>query len=109
MMKLQEKQPRDYVYCVVAINHNFKHDPQPGRHTRPWGWFPTMNEARRSVRSSARFIHECGYYQWCLIEQAPPGLCSDTRALEWYKLKGERFVKAKCPPWAKHICNWSLG
>jgi len=104
------------VFCIVCVG--VRPADSRGRkpeawhhHTRNWGWFPTMREARQRIRSRdcARFMHECGYYQWCLVEWVPAGICSDTLVMEWYKLKGERYVKARRPPFAKHICNWSMG
>jgi len=98
------------IYCVVAIRvTKASWACKTHEDCRTWGWYPSIIQARAAVRKSSKFIHEMGFYQFCLIERVPSGICTNAQAMEWFLLKGERYVRTARPKWALQICNWSMG
>lgn len=92
------------IYCVVAVGDS------PLRWRRTWGWYVALVSARAAVKKCSAFIHECRYYEWCLIEEVKAGISAETQVIQWFKLNRRGvFVRSRRPPWARGICNWSMG
>jgi hypothetical protein len=102
------------IYTVTS----YYHTKAPGNvKSRTWGWFPTLEMARRTVEVNDGDMQEFRY-NYIIVENVPWGILAYDRKVEWYKwvptsLKGNRcrgnWVRCRQPSWAKNTVGWSMG
>ena len=73
------------------------------------GWFPTLGRAEEVVVNNEGDIYECGYYNYCIIEEVLPGLYPHVSREEWFEWKKEGYILIPKPEWLKDSINFGIG
>ena len=115
------------VYMVTSVQENECTRPEGLKREPPsprcWGWYPTLKEAKKSVKMNSGDMAECCYYSHVVIEKVPAGICSigvnDLEDSEtWYKWHVDpkdpnrfrgKWLRCDKPVWSKGIIGWSIG
>lgn len=104
------------IFIVSAVPIHPDHKEKALMWSRSWGWFPTRAEAQAAATS---LDTEAGYYNYAVIEEFEPGVCTLNVGLfewpddgqEWYKHDESlnKFVRCERPEEYKQVCNIGLG
>ena len=103
------------VYGPEHRNRNHKEQFHQLRHSRCWGWWPTLKEARKSVKCNDCDMHETDF-EYLVIESVSPYMLAaalDTYTKEWYRWHGNndtgKWKAIKDPKWSKSIIGYGIG
>jgi hypothetical protein len=112
------------IYMVTSVQAeryiDFKKESKrQGVRPRCWGWLPTLEEAKLSVKRNSGNMSECCYYSHAVIEEIFPGLpsmmFSDSDFQIWYEWKVApkdpnryhgKWIKCDRPAWSGSICSF---
>lgn len=75
--------PGKSIYLVAVVNH-VEAAPSCYRY-RVWGYFHDQATAVQRVLSNATDMFECGYYNYGLVLEMPPGLLTIPASEHWFR------------------------
>lgn len=75
------------------------------------GFFSDPETAKEAVEDNACGIHECGHFNWCVIEEQVEGLygMNGDHKEWWYEWKDEGFEEIEKPEELKIGVGWGMG
>lgn len=100
------------IYFITSV-----YGPKHSRYgyTRCWGWWPTLKEARESVKCNDCDMHETDF-EYLVIESVSPYMLAaaqETYSKEWYRWSGNndtgKWGAIKEPEWSKSIIGYGIG
>ncbi len=100
------------IYLVTVLtDHERKRKGGPT--SRLWGWYPTFDEAEKSILENHGDLFEC-LYDYAVIESLAPGVQRIAKVEKWYKADWEHrtgpnhptIAPCEAPSWSLNLFNF---
>lgn len=98
------------IFTVTVIRKKGKRDSQ-----RTWGWFSSLEEAKKSIEASMNHYFEDGYYNYLVIEEYRPGSLAMSENEWWYMCRltlntgREEVFEIEKPEEFKNTVHFAMG
>lgn len=96
----------DRIWTVTVVRNADSFTP------RCWGWFRSLEQAVDAVMTEPTWLlFEEGYYQYVVIEDYAPGICTHPTGEWWaqYTHETKTVVPIPKPLWSEKVVNWGIG
>ncbi len=74
---------------------------------RCWGYYPTLEEAKKAVKENYGNMIEC-IYDYLVIEKYKPGVMQIAKDIAWYKEIDNRWIPCEKPMEVESFVNFAM-